>query len=107
MLNFQNQGVPVFERVHQTLPFCCCILFWARFLLAPIQQMCVSVPGPLLEMPVYHFEKPLVFELYRGLPSWVTHVGIPWWCSNMVPTCDGRPQTLPCVKKYVKFSQIA
>ena len=58
-------------------------------------------------MPVYHFEKPLVLELYWGLPSRVTHVGIPWWCSNMVPTCDGRPWTLPCVKKYVKFSQIA
>ena len=31
----------------------------------------------------------------------------PRWCSNTVPTCDGRPRTLPCVKKYVKFSEIA
>ena len=59
------------------------------------------------KMPVYHFEKPLVLELYRGLPSQVTHVGIPQWCSNTVPTCDRRPWTLPCVKKCVKFSQIA
>ena len=59
------------------------------------------------QIPVYHFEKPLVLELYRGLPSWVTHIGIPRWCSNMVPTCDGRLRTLPCVKICVKFSQIA
>ena len=60
-----------------------------------------------LMLPVYHFEKPLVLELYQGLLSPVSHVGIPRWCSNMVPTCDRRPQTLPCVKKCVEFSQIA
>ena len=31
-------------------------------------------------LQVNHFQKPLVLEVYRGLLSRVTHVGMPWWC---------------------------
>ena len=59
-------------------------------------------------MPVYHFEKPLVLELYWGLPS----LGDPCWNSSVVFQHSSNlwqktSDTSICQKMSVKFSQIA
>ena len=54
--------------------------------------------------PVYHFQKPLVIELYRGIPSWVTRDGMPQCISITLPCCDTMPQTVPCVTNCVMLA---